>query len=493
MNTSRREFLKSTSLLALASASGCIAPSTRPAPVLVNDVHTQLNPTLVRDIRKVSSLSELRQAVRRARRERRPVTIAGGRHAAGGQQFATDAELIDTCDLRKVLHFDQQAGLIEVETGIQWPELMGFLSRAQEGQTQAWTIAQKQTGTDRLSIGGALSANAHGRGLRLPPFISNVESFLLVDEKGDCHACSRHENPRLFELVIGGYGLFGWVYSAKLRLVPRRKVRRIVKVLEAVDLPAAFAARIRDGFLYGDFQFAIDSKSDDFLRRGILSCYEPVSNDTPVPPEERKLSAQDWKELIYLAHTDPTRAFSLYEQHYLATSGQIYTSDTQYVSDYFEDYHRELDVRLGAKTPATEVIGELYVPRGALPRFLDKAREDLRQESAEVIYGTIRLIEKDDESFLAWAKESYACVIFNLHTPHTPEGLDRTARAFRRLIDRAIQHGGSYYLTYHRYATREQVLACYPQFPEFLRLKLSYDPEERFQSDWYRHYKALLS
>jgi len=31
-------------------------------------------------------------------------------------------------------------------------------------------------------------------------------------------------------------------------------------VLEAVDLPAAFAARIRDGFLYGDFQLAIDSK-----------------------------------------------------------------------------------------------------------------------------------------------------------------------------------------------------------------------------------------
>jgi hypothetical protein len=55
------------------------------------------------------------------------------------------------------------------------------------------------------------------------------------------------------------------------------------------------------------------------------------------------------------------------------------------------------------------------------------------------------------------------------------------------------RRGGSYYLTYHRYATREQVEACYPQFPEFLRLKRQHDPEERFQSDWYRHYKKLFA
>ena len=54
-------------------------------------------------------------------------------------------------------------------------------------------------------------------------------------------------------------------------------------------------------------------------------------------------------------------------------------------------------------------------------------------------------------------------------------------------------HGGSYYLTYHRWATRKQVETCYPQFPEFLRLKRRHDPEERFQSDWYRHYKAMFS
>ncbi len=34
---------------------------------------------------------------------------------------------------------------------------------------------------------------------------------------------------------------------------------------------------------------------------------------------------------------------------------------------------------------------------------------------------------------------------------------------------------------------------CYPQFPEFLRLKKKCDPEEQFQSNWYRHYKEMFS
>jgi FAD/FMN-containing dehydrogenase len=70
--------------------------------------------------------------------------------------------------------------------------------------------------------------------------------------------------------------------------------------------------------------------------------------------------------------------------------------------------------------------------------------------------------------------------------------VDHSAEAFRRLIDMAIGRGGGYYLTYHRHATRAQDPASYPQFPEFLRLKRSYDPEERFQSDWYRHYREMF-
>lgn len=71
--------------------------------------------------------------------------------------------------------------------------------------------------------------------------------------------------------------------------------------------------------------------------------------------------------------------------------------------------------------------------------------------------------------------------------------MEHSAEAFRRLIDKASRQGGSYFLTSHKYARRDQVEACYPQFPEFLRLKKEYDPEERIQSHWYRHYRSMFA
>ena len=62
--------------------------------------------------------------------------------------------------------------------------------------TKQWTFSQKQTGADKLTIGGSLSANIHGRGLALPPFISDIESFKLLNARGDLLQCSRTRATR---------------------------------------------------------------------------------------------------------------------------------------------------------------------------------------------------------------------------------------------------------------------------------------------------------
>jgi len=488
----RRDFMKAAGLLALWPY-GCAKQTSTPAGTLVNDVHSQLNPTRVDHIVRVDSLEAIRTTILKAKREGKAVSIAGGRHAMGGQQFGADTMLIDTGQYKRVLSFDSNRGLVDVEAGIQWPELIEYLLTVQKGRSRQWGIVQKQTGADRLSIGGALAANVHGRGLSLKPLIEDVESFVLVDADGNRRTCSRQENPELFRLAIGGYGLFGIIAAVKLRLAPRTKMKRIVEVIELKELIPAVRRRIAEGSLYGDFQYSTDTNSTDFLWKGVFSTYRLVNAATPIPEGQKEFSVQDWNELIELAHGAKGEAFRRYADHYLSTSGQIYWSDTHQLSTYLDDYHRTLDRKLKAVHPATEIISEIYVPRAALVGFMKEVRDDFRKNNVNVVYGTIRLIERDDESFLAWAKQPYACIIFNLHTVHTPEGLEHSATALRRLIDMAIRRGGSYYLTYHKYATREQVLACYPQFPAFLRLKKRYDPEERFQSDWYRHYKRMFA
>ncbi len=411
----------------------------------------------------------------------------------GGQQFCDGGLVLDTRKLDRVLHLDTERGLIEVEAGIQWPALIDYLEAAQAGMDTPWAIAQKQTGADRISIGGTISANAHGRGLRMRPFVADIESLKIVNARSELIECDRSRNAGLFTLVAGGYGLFGCIYSATLRLVPRRVLERVVELATLDELASLFSSRIDDGFLYGDFQFAIDPASDDFLRRGVFSCYRPAGDKTLPPGSQQELSMADWRRLIMLAHTDKSLAFKLYSEHYLATSGQLYHSDRHQLADYEDGYHRWIDNELGATHRASEMITELYVPRERLAVFMADVAEDFRRHHVDLIYGTVRLIERDDESFLAWARQSWACVIFNLHTVHTAEGIDHSAEAFRRLIDLAIERNGSYYLTYHRWARRDQVETCYPKMRRFLELKREYDPDERFQSDWYRHYRNLFS
>ncbi|MEO7684653.1 MAG: hypothetical protein ABIU86_12050, partial [Gemmatimonadaceae bacterium] len=128
-----------------------------------------------------------------------------------------------------------------------------------------------------------------------------------------------------------------------------------------------------------------------------------------------------------------------------------------------------------------------------LVRFMADVRADFLRHRTDLIYGTIRLIERDTETMLAWAKQPYACIIFNIHVMPDAAGVVRAMQDFRRLIDRGLSYGGSYYLTYHRWAERRQVTVAYPQFAEFLRLKRRLDPEEVFQSEWYRHYRTMFA
>ena len=291
---------------------------------------------------------------------------------------------------------------------------------------------------------------------------------------------------------MGGYGLFGIVSDVTLRLTPRLKVERRVEILSLEELIRVPAERDTTDWLFGDFQFSIDETSPDFLKRGVFSAYHRISDDLPVPAEQKQLRASDWERLIYLAHTDRAKVFLEYSRYYLSTNGQRYWSDTHQLSTYLDDYHVALDGHLSVTERGSEMITELYVPRSSLAAFMERAAGLLRSRNIPVIYGTIRLIERDTESFLAWAREPWACIIFNLHVDHTPAGIELAADAFRSLIDAALLFGGSYFLTYHRWARRDQVERAYPQFRDFLREKNNHDPEHRFQSDWWRHHRKLF-
>ena len=455
-----------------------------------NDQHSRLNRTRVKGRIKPRTTADVVATVDCIRESGESLSVAGSCHAMGGQQFASDAWLLDTRDMNRVLDFDRSTGILHAQAGITWPELMRHYIVAQSDGASAWGICQKQTGADRLTLGGAVAANIHGRGLSYAPFVQDIEALEVVRPDGTVVQCDRRYHPELFKRVVGGYGLFGIVTSVKLRLMPRQKIQRIVALERIERIVDRFEERIADGYLYGDFQFSTAPEDRGFLARGVFSCYRPVERNTPIHAKQMRLSPADWRRLMFLAHRNKLQAFNEYADFYLQSSGQIYWSDTHQLSLYLDDYHGRLDHVMHSAVPGSEMITELYVPRARLAAFMDDVRRDFLRHRVDFIYGTVRLVEPDRETVLPWARERFACVIFNLHVDHDARGLAHSADVFRRLIDIAIHHRGSYFLTYHRHATHDQLRACYPTFDRFLHDKKCHDPQEVLQSDWYRHYRG---
>ncbi len=455
------------------------------------DSHSMLNRAAPARFMQPRTIDDIQKIVRTAQKEGMSIAVAGGRHSMGGQQLIDDDIQIDINEMNKVLFLDRDRRLVKVEAGITWTQLIRHLQQVQSGTEASLSIRQKPTGVDDITIGGCVSSNIHGRGLTMRPFVQDIEEIEIVNARAELVTLSRHQNAELFRLVVGGYGLFGIIATVTLRLTPRKIMRRHVREVTARGLLPALNECIADGHEYGDFQFCIDPDSDDFLQRGILSTYKEAGEET-TPNAARSLSMENWEHLCELAHTAKGEAYRKYRNHYFSTDGQSYWSDSMQLSTYLEGYHAKLDHKLGSHK-SSEMITEVYVSRSDLHLFLKEAASLLRELKADIVYGTIRLIEQDAETFLPWARKSYACIVLNLHTEHTDFGKRKSREIMRQLIDLAIAYDGSYYLTYHRWARRDQLERCYPQFRKFLELKLVHDPQEVFRSQWYDYHMDLLA
>ena len=458
----------------------------------LNDVQSRLNETEMVQVVAPATVQEIGSAIAEASAQGLAVCPAGALHSMGGQQFTSGGVSINSSRLTEIGPMDSDSATVWVQAGVKWPELVQWLRAEQEGQPDELTIIQKQTGADEMTLGGAISSNIHGRVLGRMPIVADIDAFYLTLATGHRVECSRSENSELFRSVIGGYGLFGVVDAILLRLEPRSQVVRRVREIPISDVIDALEDQMRLGATYGDFQYATDENSPDFMAKGILSTYTPPGAAMAIPKDQVGLSTEDWVRLYALAHTAKSQAYTEYATHYRQTDGQVYWSDEHQFSPYLPEAGPTLARQLGWSIPASLMISELYVPRGRFEQFMDAARRAMLETGANLVYGTVRLIEAEDETVLRWAKQDYACIIFNLLVEHTPNGIERAETQFRSLIDCALEEGGCYYLTYHRWARRDQLERAYPEFRRFMELKDQCDPRGVFDSDWYRSLRLSL-
>ena len=203
------------------------------ASTLVNDIHSQLNATRVDRIVAPRTVDELASAVARARSEGKSVSIAGGRHAMGGQQFGEASVLVDTRALDRVLAFDAERGLITAEGGILWPALLHYLDARSTGRhtgvghrpeadRRRSTEPRWRARVQRARAGPRAQADRRpGRGIR-PARRDGQNPHLLTTRApralppGDWRLRAvRHHHPRAAQATAARQGANAWSRSAR--------------------------------------------------------------------------------------------------------------------------------------------------------------------------------------------------------------------------------------------------------------------------------------
>ena len=129
-----------------ATLAGCGSSSSYLRNVVVNDVHSRLNRTQVAEYHEPRTEREIIALVNRAKDSGRAISISGGRHAMGGQQFGEGTIHLNMSRYKRVVFLDENKGRVTVESGIQWPDLIEWLLKKQEGKERQWGVRQKQTG-----------------------------------------------------------------------------------------------------------------------------------------------------------------------------------------------------------------------------------------------------------------------------------------------------------------------------------------------------------
>ena len=118
----------------------------------VNDTHSALNRTRVARTIEPHSVDDVVHAVQQARKRGEALAVCVGLgipaeplfRSMGGQQFRAGATLLDMRQLDRTLGLDEGRGLLRVEAGITWPDVIrGYLVRA-DAAISPWGIRQKQ-------------------------------------------------------------------------------------------------------------------------------------------------------------------------------------------------------------------------------------------------------------------------------------------------------------------------------------------------------------
>ena len=452
----------------------------RSIPIGFTDDASQLNLTKVDTIIKVASgkieiENQLQNILKIAKEKNLKISIAGAQHSMGGHTIYPDGIVINMLSYNH-MKLDSINNILTIGSGALWEDAIKYLDKYQK------SIKVMQAFSS-FSVGGSISVNGHGWQKDSPPISSTVISFTLMNSDGKIINCSRKENEELFQLAIGGYGLFGIILDVKIKVVdnealqykyvrlsPRNYVSNYKKfVSENPDVNLVFG-RLR-----------ISNKL--FLEEATLNFFEKT-NEKVLPLLQQESKNEETKRLVFRSTVNSEYGKRL--RWDLETGMNKVSKNSVFSRNELLNDHVSLIENKDSNS--TDLLQEYFIPERNFNQFIEDIKPILLQSKLDLLNITIRAVNKDEDSYMNYAKEDVFGFVFLFNQKKTDNEEKAMKLLTNQLVDLAIKNEGTFYLPYRLHIDKRKMRKAYPQANLFFELKKKYDHNELFQNKFYEHY-----
>ena len=393
----------------------------QPNEYVVTEV-TQLNRIQVADVFVPRTTAEIAKILAASSG---PVSIGGARCSMGGQIAEPGSTHLDLRRFSDVLAFSPQERTITVEAGSSWRDIQDRID------PDELSIKIMQTYSN-FTVGGSLSANAHGRYMGRGPIVQSVRSLRLAMADGEIVDASPEENAELFYGVVGGYGGLAVIAEVTLDLVANGKVERKTKTMPTTEYAEFFRTHVRDegGIVFHNADLA----PPDFDTARVVSWIESEAELTETARLIPRGQDYSWRAALVNGTASFPGGYAL-RKHVLEP---FFYWDEPVTWRNHEASYDIAELEPPDRQDETYVLREYFVPAARFDEFVPKMRDVFSRNEVPVINVSVRHASTDPGTLLAWARgETFAFVVY-YEQGTTPEAIDGVRRWSREMIDAVL-------------------------------------------------------
>ncbi|MFA5983882.1 MAG: FAD-binding oxidoreductase [Methylococcaceae bacterium] len=402
----------------------------------------------------------------------RPGISRGAGLSYAAASFIDTGLSVSHANFNRILGFDAKSRIVEVEAGITLYALYRFLS-------QHNLYLPVQPGHGRITVGGCIAADVHGKNqARDGTFINQVESLSLFHPSHGMLELSRESEPELFRLSCGGYGLTGNIIRAKLRASPipasliqlsavkfeevQQGLQQLGEQAQNADFTYTWHDMASAGKKFGSGYLYIANFVDDGVGR------MPQPADTEAPELTSKTRSAWPLGLLNAYSVHLLNTIYRYQQKPIL-AGKLITLEQA----LFPVHKAQLYFKLFGRRGFHEY--QAILPQDGLNEYLNMIEKYIRGEGLAISLASAKAFGGKPELLRFTGKG----ICFALNFPRT-----RSVEKLMPVLDNClITLGGRPNLIKDSRLPRAVLDACYPGAEEFRSILTNFDPKRLYRSE----------